>query len=116
MSDSGNQPGADDEGTGRLPVRVESLLRLLPDHFRAGDSGSMAAAQAEVRDLEAVEAGNSAVQEAMRSWSQEGSGGALRRKLSWTLAYSQQSRNEHRVPGCVLRRARTSADVDRDFA
>jgi hypothetical protein len=59
--DAGYQYRADDEGTGQLLAWLEGLLRLLPDALGAGESGSMDAAQAAIRDLEAMEARQGAV-------------------------------------------------------
>jgi hypothetical protein len=55
----------------------------------------MVAAQAAGRDLEAVETGNRAVQETMRAWNQERPCGTRCGEPSWTMARSQQSRNEN---------------------
>ena len=76
----------------------------------------MVAAQAAGRDLEAVETRNRAVQETMRAWNQERPCGPRCGEPSWTMARSQQSRNEHRVSADVLRLDRSSTVVDRCVA
>ena len=67
----------------------------------------MDAAQAAVSDLEAVEAGNRAVQEVCARGMIERPCGTSCGERSWTLASSQQSRYEHRVSHCLLRLDRT---------
>jgi group II intron reverse transcriptase/maturase len=86
-SDAGYWYGANGEGTGQLLAWMAGVLRLLRDALSAGKSGSMDAAKAANRDLEAMETRQGAVRQAVRPGSAQRPGCPNSRERSWSLAH-----------------------------